>query len=341
MAGPRGYSSYRGRGSRGRTVLTVILVGIILAALAVIRLQSYVVYDETGRPRLELPWDTEEPVLPPEDEELNLTVEPSRSGELRAWQLDQRPLTGWKEALESAGAEDGAAVALTGKDAEGHVYFDAGTPAADFARRIEPGTAGELETLLESGRWTIVRLACFHDPLAANRDLERKGLKNTGGYIFYDGNNSQWMDPGKPAARAYLCDLAVELAELGVDEILLTDVSYPTVGKLDKIDYGEDAKTRNLETFLQEMRAALEPYGTTLSLEMTEEAVARGGDDYAGLRLAGVAPLVDRIYAATVPEQAEVLAAAVEAAGPDTDFVPELPAGTRLPEQGSFLLLTP
>ena len=30
--------------------------------------------------------------------------------------------------------------------------------------------------------------------------------KNTGGFIFYDGNNLNWLDPGKPAARQYLCD---------------------------------------------------------------------------------------------------------------------------------------
>ena len=40
------------------------------------------------------------------------------------------------------------------------------------------------------------------------------GLKNTGGYIFYDGNNSQGLDPAKPAAREYLCGLAKEAAEL-------------------------------------------------------------------------------------------------------------------------------
>ena len=34
------------------------------------------------------------------------------------------------------------------------------------------------------------------------------GLKNTGGYIFYDGNNLNWLDPSKPAARQYLGGLA-------------------------------------------------------------------------------------------------------------------------------------
>ena len=96
------------------------------------------------------------------------------------------------------------------------------------------------------GGHTIARLSCFHDPKAANRDVEGMGLKNTGGYIFYDGNNSQWLDPAKSAAREYLCKLAKEAAELGFDEILLTDVSYPIVGKLDKIAGGEGERSAHL-----------------------------------------------------------------------------------------------
>lgn len=77
-----------------------------------------------------------------------------------------------------------------------------------------------------------------------------------------------WLDPSKPAARQYLCGLAKELAEMGFDEILLTDVSYPTEGKLDKIAYGETGKVQNLNTFLDEMRAALAAYDVKLSIEL-------------------------------------------------------------------------
>ena len=168
------------------------------------------------------------------------------------------------------------------------------------------------------------RLSCFHDPRAANSNVDGLGLKNTGGYIFYDGNNSQWLDPAKPAARAYLCELARETAELGFDELLLTDVSYPTVGKLDKIAYGDADRAETLEVFLTEMRAALEPYGTALSVELPEQVITGGADEAAGLDLAKLAPMVDRVYARTTPEQIGTLSAAVTAAGGKTDFVPEL-----------------
>ena len=72
MAGPRGYHNYRGRNSKGKTVLAVVLV--ILAALGFLALQRYIIYDETGRLYLELPWqkDQEPEKVPEEQEQLEL-----------------------------------------------------------------------------------------------------------------------------------------------------------------------------------------------------------------------------------------------------------------------------
>ena len=65
MAGPRGYHSYRGRSSKGKLVLAVLLVLVILASVGFMMMQKYIVYDETGTPKLVLPEKTEES-QPPE-----------------------------------------------------------------------------------------------------------------------------------------------------------------------------------------------------------------------------------------------------------------------------------
>ena len=59
-----------------------------------------------------------------------------------------------------------------------------------------------------------------------------------------------------------------------------------------------------------------------------EAVITQGGDSDAGLVLAEVAPLVDRVYARTAPGKVESLTAAVTAAGGTTAFVPELEAYT-------------
>ena len=330
MAYSRGYHSYHGRTPRWRIVLMALLVVVILVAVAVIALSRYIVYDEEGTLRMELPWQ-EEPVKETPDPPLDLTIEePVKPQTLRGF-CTPAPLTreGWSHSLDQAKETfDCNAAAVTLKDATGNVYFTSTVALPGTVRFQEGETDAALAAVTaysqSTGGHSIARLSCFHDPKAANRDVENIGLKNTGGYIFYDGNNSQWLDPAKPAAREYLCWLAKEAAEQGFDEILLTDVSYPTVGKLNKIDYGEGEKSSYLADFLEEMRAALAPYGVMLSIEVPQAVISQGSDENAGLLLADIAPKVDRIYAPADAAEVPALAQAVRAASQFAEFVPEL-----------------
>ena len=338
MSGTRGYSNYRGRGSGWRAALAVVLVLVILGCAGFLFLQRHIVFDETGTPRMEFPWQRqpsspspEEPEAPAEltIEEPEIPEEPEAPAALHIYAMDQTPLTAaaWTAFRETL-PEDGA-VAVTLKDGSGKVYFDAAS-AIQNARGAGADTGAALSALLAEERHTVARIACFRDPRGANSNVQRLGLKNTGGYIFYDGNNTQWLDPAKPDARAYLCALAAEAAALGFDEILLTDVGYPTVGKLNKIAYGDAPLAENLTLFLEEMGAALAPYDVTLSVE-TMGSVLTGTEDPSGLTAEVLTGRVDRVYvpAEDLPESAGELA-----------LVPEytvLPA--QAPEQ--YLLLAP
>ena len=149
MAGARGYRSYRGRGSKGKIILAVILVLVIVASLAFIRMQEYVVYDESGRPRLSLPGESAEQTPPEEEEDVNLVIQEKTSKTVRAMQLSTAPLTVWDGAVLTGGTytdQTCDAVAVTMKDAVGHVYFDA-AGAVSGAVRTEAGTAAALEAL--------------------------------------------------------------------------------------------------------------------------------------------------------------------------------------------------
>ena len=341
MAYSRGYHSYHGRTPKWRIALMALLVVVILAAVAVMALSRYIVYDEEGTLRMELPWQ-EEPVKETPDPPLDLTIEePVKPQTLRGFSAPV-PLTreSWSDSNDRAKESfDCNAAAVTLKDAAGNVYFNSTTALPGTVQLQEETDAALAEVVAycqSTEGHSIARLSCFHDPKAANRDVENMGLKNTGGYIFYDGNNSQWLDPAKPAAREYLCGLAKEAAELGFDEILLTDVSYPTVGKLNKIDYGEGEKSSYLADFLEEMRAALAPYGVMLSIEVPQAVISQGSDENAGLLLADIAPKVDRIYAPADAAEVPALAQAVSTASQFAEFVPELAEAD--PAAGNFLI---
>ncbi len=341
MTRSRGYHSYRGRTPKWKVVLAIVLVLVILGAVGFMVLQEHIVYDGTGTPHLRLPQqETEDTGTPPEEEEPVEVViqEPEGPQEIHAFSLPAQALT--QQTVEAALAEPQAecnAVAVTLKDSAGLVYFDA-AGAVSGTVRTEADTTAALEALTgQEDLYTVARISCFHDPKAANAEVESMGLKNTGGYIFYDGNNSQWLDPAKPEARQYLTGIIREAAALGFDEILLTDVSYPTEGKLDKIAYGEVDRQAQLGAFLAEVRLALEGYDVTLSVELPETAVLNGAEETSGASLAQFAPHVDRLYAVTTSDRTTALSALAAAAEGTPDFVAELSAYD--PEvKGSWLL---
>lgn len=322
MAGNRGYRSYRGKSSRKKGFLAFFLVLVILAAIVVAFLQRNMVYDETGTPHLEVPWQQEEEHEVPV--ELDLVIHPAETQETFCGYLFP-PAELFVETCQAVLRPDApwSAAALVLKDSTGAVYYDSDRAAYNTNKAAEE-TEEVLRSLTAAERelYTIAKIACFHDPKAANGDVEGMGLKNQEGFLFYDGNNSQWLDPAKETARQYLYGILREAAELGFQEILLTDVCYPTEGSLDKIDYGTGSREEYLAEFLREARTELEPYGVKLTVEIPAEVILNGRNDAAGLVLEKLAPEVDRICAEVLPEQAEPCVAAVTAACEETEFLP-------------------
>ena len=91
----KGYHRYRGRNTRGKVTLVVVLVLILLAAVAYLLTQEYVVYDDEGKAHLELPWSRKEPEKPQPDstpvpDDVDITrEEPQRQKveAIHAWEL--------------------------------------------------------------------------------------------------------------------------------------------------------------------------------------------------------------------------------------------------------------
>ena len=62
----RGYRNYRGRTSKGKAALAVLLVCIIIAALSALAMQRYIAYDENGAPFFRLPERQPDAAEPPD-----------------------------------------------------------------------------------------------------------------------------------------------------------------------------------------------------------------------------------------------------------------------------------
>lgn len=68
-SGTRGYSSYRGRGRKGKIFLAILLILIILGSVGFIMAREHMRYDADGNLHFDLPWDkgTSDPVEAPGD----------------------------------------------------------------------------------------------------------------------------------------------------------------------------------------------------------------------------------------------------------------------------------
>ena len=341
MAKARGYQNYRGRTSKWKIAAAVVLVLVILVSAGVILLQRYVFYDDSGRPQMELPGKADEPMLPEEIElDIQEPAEPPAPKNGKTVQLGTAsgPLT--MAVLETArpGLAAGELAAVTLRT-QGLVYFDSASALLDSVK-TQPDTGAALAELEKAAPGTAALFGCFQDRLAAASDVEGMGLKNTGGYIFYDGGNRNWLDPSKEGTRAYLGRQLVEIAALGFDEIILTEFTFPTEGKLNKIAYPAEGRQESLNGFLKAMRTVLDEGGypqVRLSVALNEADILAGGNDAAGVDLAALAGLADTVYARTTVEGVPALDEAVKAAG--GTFVPILPVGTAVPE-GQACLLT-
>ena len=322
----KGYQSYRGRQSTGRTLLIVLLVLILAAACGFMVLQRYITYRDDGGMSIVLPfWQLDLPapsVSPPEDASgednalpsIELVIEPIDDepeepeepadlfGEHKLVELASLPADG--AALTQLLAEQGANGFLyTVRDNSGKVFFSAEVVQPQAIGADEAATAAMKALCETEGVTAVARFNCLHDSYYAYAHMADAAIcqASNPNYVWYDNLNWYWLDADKELARQYVVSLAVECAKLGYDELLLEELSYPTKGNLYKIGYANNtrSKTEALELLLTEMKAALEPYGTRLSLLVTEELLKEGRDEVSGVDLTVLLPLVDGVYATT------------------------------------------
>ena len=347
----KGYQNYRGRRLTRDKLLIALLVLILLGACLFLAAQRFIVYNDDGSMRLELPFlqldlpmllpEQEETDPPPEEEppqtvdlvieppvepaepEAEPEPEPPAFGERRLVELEALPADApaLAETLSAAGANG---FLCRVRDNTGRIFFSTPTGQEKAVSAGEAETE-QLRVLCAAEGVAAARFNCFHDSYYAFVHMPEAAICQKNGYVWYDSHSYHWLDPSKELARSYVIGLAMECAQLGFDEILLEEFAYPAEGKLQKIDYSGNTmgKTEALTLLLQQLRDALEPYGTRLSLLVTEELLQTGADEESGQSLAAMLPLVDAVYVATAdPAAAQARLAAFAAGGAVPALVP-------------------
>ena len=165
-------------------------------------------------------------------------------------------------------------VILPMKTADGALGYVSALPlAADAgASSGDPDRNEALRALNDTpGLYTVAQVSCLRDS-ALVREEPGLSLHRVSGSPWLDESRQGWPDPAQPQVQSYLIGLCRELAQLGFDEILLTDCGFPTQGDLDSLRAVEE-KEETLETFCRQLQGALADTPVTLSVMGQRDSV--------------------------------------------------------------------
>ena len=165
-------------------------------------------------------------------------------------------------------------VILPMKTADGALGYVSALPlAADAgASSGDPDRNEALRALNDTpGLYTVAQVSCLRDS-ALVREEPGLSLHRVSGSPWLDESRQGGLDPAQPQVQSDLIGLCRELAQLGFDEILLTDCGFPTQGDLDSLRAVEE-KEETLETFCRQLQGALADTPVTLSVMGQRDSV--------------------------------------------------------------------
>ncbi len=295
------YGGYRGRNTMHdvlKVIVIVLAICVVLVFAGLFLGQRYLVFTDGGV-RVNWPWtpdgssssssssgdlsdlgDIDVVVGPPGSASASSSASGSGSqepatpdnGTMKALQLPvSSVLDGTAgQLLSSSGA---GALVLEMKDQEGQLAWVSAQEPASRARvnGTNPAVNDALRTWCQNDTYTVARLCCFRDN-SIPYYIGSMGTRVKGGN-WRDELGLRWMNPDSEGARNYLTGLCVELAEMGFDEILLENCNFPYAGRLDRISrtysYENGAYDQTMEAIMDQIKAAIAPYGTKLGIRIT------------------------------------------------------------------------
>lgn len=283
-----------------RTVAAVLIVAVLVAAVGVFLVARCLSFDENGAHVIDrygvLAQEAQqlegegnaEPEQPQEEAPVEQPEPEPEEPDSRIVMLAAGAVAEEQDRILEL-AENGAldTVVVNIKDGEGNLNISVDTREIDEVEYLVDSGADALEetiaALKDAGVHVIGRIYCLHDAQATkyNSDLAIQ-FERGGTWLDYD--NTRWLDPTNDDTVEYLCDIAESAVEVGCDELMLADFTFPPRGHLDRAEFDRypDDQASVLLDALEEIQHAAGDAAVSLtadSLSDLTDLSANGEED--------------------------------------------------------------
>lgn len=316
---------YRGKHQRKKWLkwlliaLGVLVVLLVLAIFLFYGFQKYAVYTQDGVkvefPILKEDSDAKEDLGDPTQQDIVMeetdtsTVAASAGYDLEAMKAVYIDYTGISKDHVLAVAEgmsQGNALVLQLKPASGQLSYE--TSVREATGYQVNGTT-DLSEIVNAVRadyndlWLVAELSCCVDSFMSQRNAV-SALHTIDGDVYSDGNGG-WIDPTSSEMRQYIIDLARELADMGFDEILLTNVMHPSLSA-DQFTYvqadADDSAEDIITNYALSLARSISSTGVKVSVVGTRDAISDPEGTMTGQDIKMFTNVYDRIYCYTDAE---------------------------------------
>lgn len=161
--------------------------------------------------------------------------------------------------------------------------------------------AKTISDLKDSGLHLIARMSAFKDNIVPRKN-QTTSVKVKSGVIWLDRDYHGWLNPYKSETQDYIIDISTELADMGFDEILLDNFTFPTIGRPQLIHYGEYEETSKIDTlnyFAEILADKLSSKDSILAITVSSSSIINGADTATGQDPATLYTKVNRLFTET------------------------------------------
>jgi hypothetical protein len=203
----------------------------------------------------------------------------------------------FEEVLKLAEKTEINAVVVDVKNEFGFTSYKTGVAEAAAIKAHRQRTIRDMKAFMKRlkahGIYTIGRIIVFKDGCRADA-MPQMALKDAKGVVWRNNEGLGWVDPFIEANRRYNIDIAEDAARIGFDEINFDYIRFPEKsGLVFSKENNLENRVSTIETFIEEAKTRLRPYGVFISVDTFGQVSWDKGDTGIGQTVTSLARHAD------------------------------------------------